>query len=789
MPIYEIQSPDGRTFELEGDSAPNEQELEQVYQSLPQLPQELPDKENPYTGLEKFIVGASRVVPSIAGGILGAPAGIPGIVAGGAVGAGGGSLLADRLEEVFGGKARTVSESLKRAGVDAAVDAAFTVGTLGVGKALKVTGLDKPLKAALKKPFVPIVKAIRKTAEPVFARKAAEKIIKKETGRIIKLDNTIKKLKNKVGKLNVSQQEALDAAQREIIEISNRELGLAAEKATISGVGAKVTDKISLLQTELSKRTDDITKQTLKASTVGLKNVTEGLGSLSDEVTDIIGSLAPQLDEGMKQAEETIQQLYTSVLKTNGDDPVALNTVKMIQQLDAIPMDDGLKQTLKNVIEESTGGVSIPKEIQETIVRMKKEGFPQNIIDQTIAKASKNLPTTVGTPKVTVAIADNIKRTMDDVIGSVARGDKAGKTQLDKLIKLKDSLINTIDDATKGTKEITGATYKELSDHYSEYLRVGSNIDSALGKVGTGLFPEQRGASILSKLAQATKNLPPEKNVLDVSREFLGKLNSQANLLDDIDMPVAANALRKNITKLTNNLLKQSDYKAIEKVFTEINKELAVGSKVGVSELKKILTLTEFDELPGKSKLQSILAEGKEIRGINKKIEVAKRQLKKVTSAENKTVSQIASNARKRKEIANTLEALNIQKTKVIRPIEKKLMAAQTKKGKKEILMRTQRKIAGDAPQFNTHMDKFVPFILASTLRYSIPAVGGMPMQVAAIYTLWKLRRIGAHAAIRTIERLGKSPIMALKISQEQKILIAKFISGMTNSIRNNEDF
>lgn len=35
MPIYDVQAPDGRSFELEGDSPPTEQELEQVFASLP----------------------------------------------------------------------------------------------------------------------------------------------------------------------------------------------------------------------------------------------------------------------------------------------------------------------------------------------------------------------------------------------------------------------------------------------------------------------------------------------------------------------------------------------------------------------------------------------------------------------------------------------------------------------------------------------------------------------------------------------------------------------------------
>lgn len=36
MPIYEITAPDGRQFELEGDSPPTEQEMEEVYAGMPQ---------------------------------------------------------------------------------------------------------------------------------------------------------------------------------------------------------------------------------------------------------------------------------------------------------------------------------------------------------------------------------------------------------------------------------------------------------------------------------------------------------------------------------------------------------------------------------------------------------------------------------------------------------------------------------------------------------------------------------------------------------------------------------
>lgn len=80
MPIFEVGAPDGRVFELEGASAPNEQELESIFASMPAqappsptpLPQDPTDQESPQVQkLQSQIGEAQEFEKTTFGKILG----------------------------------------------------------------------------------------------------------------------------------------------------------------------------------------------------------------------------------------------------------------------------------------------------------------------------------------------------------------------------------------------------------------------------------------------------------------------------------------------------------------------------------------------------------------------------------------------------------------------------------------------------------------------------------------------------------------------------------------------
>lgn len=120
MPIYTVQAPDGRSFDLEGDSPPTEQELESVFASLPAAPRALrPSTQQTLSsqeaqrqaiiqeaqrgGLEKAISGALGIGKAIATPFIGIAQGvgsIPELVA-----------APERIPA-------TVAESARRTGID-----------------------------------------------------------------------------------------------------------------------------------------------------------------------------------------------------------------------------------------------------------------------------------------------------------------------------------------------------------------------------------------------------------------------------------------------------------------------------------------------------------------------------------------------------------------------------------------------------------------------------------------------------------------------------------------------
>jgi hypothetical protein len=295
MKRFTIQSPEGINFTIEGETEPTQEEMAEIFAQIkneqPQEDQQQQESNN-YNKLEKFAVGAVPIATSIIGGIAGTPAGIPGIIAGGSAGAYSGRMIADNLEDVFGGTKRTQEEMFKRASKDALVDAGFTVGTMGLSKALKVTGGDKVIKSVASKAFKPIKDAFVKTAKPSIIAKEAKDVIKQADKRLLEIDFS------------------------------------------------------------LSKMTDDLIENTAKFTEKGLKLSNEMLNKYTDDVANVIIKLKPELDDGVGLARDTISTGYKDLLLDLGNVPIDINKKELISNLKKINLGNDIIDDVVSVIPE-----------------------------------------------------------------------------------------------------------------------------------------------------------------------------------------------------------------------------------------------------------------------------------------------------------------------------------------------------------------------------------------------------------------------------------------------------
>jgi hypothetical protein len=299
MKRFTIQSPEGINFTIEGEQEPTQEEMAEIFSQIQaETPQELPaqkevvEPNKELSKLQKFTVGAIPVATSIIGGIAGAPAGLPGIIAGGSAGAYSGRMISDNLEAVFGGEKRTQEEMFKRASKDALIDAGFTVGTMGVGKALKITGGDKVIKSVASKAFKPIKDAFIKSAKPSMIAKEAKDVIKQADKRLLEIDFS------------------------------------------------------------LSKMTDDLIENTAEFTKKELKISNEMLGKYTDNVANVITKLKPELDKGVGLARNTISSGYNDLLEGVGNIPIDINKKNLRANLKNINIENSIIDDIISVIPE-----------------------------------------------------------------------------------------------------------------------------------------------------------------------------------------------------------------------------------------------------------------------------------------------------------------------------------------------------------------------------------------------------------------------------------------------------
>lgn len=213
MPTYRVTAPDGRTVRLTGDSPPTEQELEEIFATLPAAAAQpaapsaadrntSPSTIGPLPWYQKDIVGGVSVQDAIGalpavggfvGGVLGGGAGLAGGTAaagppGGAAvsvkGALGGAALGGAAGEAFrqhgmraiGAKAPTSgTEAAQQIATEGAVQGVAELG--GLGAAAAVRGIGKALvenavrpSISLRREFPDVIDTVIRERIPVGAR-------------------------------------------------------------------------------------------------------------------------------------------------------------------------------------------------------------------------------------------------------------------------------------------------------------------------------------------------------------------------------------------------------------------------------------------------------------------------------------------------------------------------------------------------------------------------------------------------------------------------------------------
>jgi hypothetical protein len=604
---------------------------------------------NKYTGLEKFIVGATPIATSIGGGILGAVGGLPGIVAGGAAGAATGRLLADQLEEAFGGEDYTAEETLKRAGTDALIDTAFTLGTFGVGKAIG--------KGISSNAFKPVKDAILKKVQPIKKTKILEKLIERKSYQVLSTENAIK------------------------------------------------------------NQVENLTKQTKIASKIGLKDIKEGLIDISDTIDDVLTNLKPELDSGMNIAKTKLNEGFQNILKVNGDKQLRLPE-NLITQIDELTIDNSIKDMLKQTIARNTGGQVVPKEILQAL---QQQGITEpKLLQNALSQLGFNQQSS-DVLQTTVSKADDIKRGFDDIIGMMSTGKKVNKKFLQEVMDIQDNIITSISKATDDN-------YIKLSANWRRMMQVDKNINKALGAIGTGATETVRGGEFLKSMTSAVKNIKEADNIFAPTEGFLGRLNSQINLLNNIGMHDVAISTKKGLSELTESIMKKSDYEKTEKILKSINDNMKAGQKLSVSDIKKMFDIENIGEL--KKSFGTIIEQQKGLKALEKKQSKQKIFIKKA-------MAELAS---------------------------------------------------PELQKFSSFNDRYIPMIVATTISSVVPGAGQFVKPAAGLYTLRKLYPEAVYLLSNAMKKLEEEALKKV-IVPNHKIAINKFFTGLINNIRNDSDF
>lgn len=197
MPTYSIKSPDGRTVELQGDSPPTEQELNEIFAKLPK-----PTAPSPSATQQPSMVSrglnALPAVGGAVGGLIGGAGGtafglgfggVPGAIGGAALGGSAGEAVSQLGHRIMGDKAPESSVGAAAdIGKEGAIQGAAEAAGGAIGKGLSAVG-ERVMQSALK-PTISVLKEYGTTA-PKLVKTLLDEGVNVTSGGLQKLQRLL----------------------------------------------------------------------------------------------------------------------------------------------------------------------------------------------------------------------------------------------------------------------------------------------------------------------------------------------------------------------------------------------------------------------------------------------------------------------------------------------------------------------------------------------------------------------------------------------------------------------
>ena len=295
MPIYEIETPDGRIMEIEGPTPPSLEIVKKAYAKLPPIQQQDPENETIVQKLLrldrerakkkeqelaekgiKTVFGKPikvQTVPEIAKSTLGlasympTPAGLTskmGLL---------GKIAAETVPQAAaGGAARYIGEREKGVYPEEALQTAATQAATEVGVGAGITAAGKGITAGLRKIGEQIPEDLYGKAREFVAEKAKP------------LDTRIKQLKE-IGSKALKRKEAIDLKQENIADIAAKD-----NKSVAKNISRKMIE----LSKKFTKQNEKINKPSL-ISNISEKDLS---GAIQDEYNKLLRNAEPLMENG-----------------------------------------------------------------------------------------------------------------------------------------------------------------------------------------------------------------------------------------------------------------------------------------------------------------------------------------------------------------------------------------------------------------------------------------------------------------------------------------------------------
>lgn len=284
MPIYEIETPDGRIMEIEGPTPPSLEIVKKAYAKLPPIQQQEPEPEklsrgasiartlveSQFPGLaairDRDIKEEARNILDIAS-YMPTPAGLTskmGLL---------GKIAAETVPQAAAsGAARYIGEREKGVYPEEALQTAATQAATEVGVGAGITGAGKGITAGLRKIGEQIPEDLYSKAREFVSEKAKP------------LDTRIKQLKE-IGSKALKRKEAIDIKQENIADKAAKD-----NKAVAKNIASKMIE----LSKKFTKQNEKINKPSL-ISNISEKDLS---GAIQDEYNKLLRNAEPLIENG-----------------------------------------------------------------------------------------------------------------------------------------------------------------------------------------------------------------------------------------------------------------------------------------------------------------------------------------------------------------------------------------------------------------------------------------------------------------------------------------------------------